>query len=91
MKKHKMQRYWVEDRRYLYHSYKNEEALPFVLIATVICLIFYNGGIIVLAFLWCWYLIYCSINTEKLNNNPEILEARKRYEEYIWEEFHETI
>ena len=60
MKRYKMEPYWINDKKYLYHSYKNEEALPIVLFSTFICLIFFSkwGNIITFYLEWIFVLLY---------------------------------
>lgn len=61
---------------YLYHSYKNREWLPTVVIISIICLIFGAKGIIFDLVLWGIYGYYCLQNNWELNNDPIILYRR---------------
>lgn len=63
-------------KRRLYHSYKNENALPWVIIGSFI-LIFINNGIPCAIALWFWYICYCAKNNEALNRDPDVLKDRE--------------
>lgn len=67
---------WERHKKRLYHSYKNENALPYVIIGSIL-LLFCKGGIPCIIALWLWYASYCSKNNEALNNDPEILRDRE--------------
>ena len=69
---------------YLYHHYKNENALIPVIILSALCFFLKGGGIIVSIVIWIWYFCYCNKNNEILNNDPGILLERK-----IWMKIHE--
>jgi hypothetical protein len=63
---------------WLWHSYKNENALPLVIFLTIPLIICY-GGIFYIAILWLGYMFYCCSNNEALNNDPHIIEKREAY------------
>ena len=69
---------------YLWHHYKNENALLYVIVGSFLAFFMHSGWIISL-FIWIIYGIYCTKNNQNLNNNPEILRDRewwlKSYEE----------
>lgn len=68
--------YWKQEKKRLYHSYKNENALPWVIIGTAL-LFFCNGGIPCIIVLWLWYSSYCKKNNEALNKDPGVLRDRE--------------
>lgn len=82
---HRDQLLWKKEAQYYYTSYKNKEALPLVIIGTVICLIFFKGAAICIPFIWLYYAYYCTKNNEALNNDPLIKKKRAAYEKYIKE------
>lgn len=61
---------------YLYHHIKNENALLYVIVGSVVTFFFHNGWLISLS-IWIWYFIYCSENNAKLNKDPQILKERE--------------
>ena len=75
---------------YLYHHYKNEDALLPVIITSVIALLC-NGGIAFSFLIWMWYIYYCVKNNSELNSDPKILNDREFWKNYHikngdWEE-----
>ncbi len=73
---------WNNCGKYAYHSYKNEEALPWVILGTLFCLVFITFAPLIL-FIWIWYVYYCWKNNKNLEKDPEIQKFRKEYNEYI--------
>lgn len=63
---------------YLYYSIKNENALIPVIIFSFL-VFFCQGGWLVSIGIWVWYLVYCTSNNEKLNNDPQVLLERERW------------
>lgn len=63
-------------KKRLYHSYKNENVLPWVIICSVL-LFFCKEGIPCIIVLWLWYASYCSKNNKALNNDPDVLKTRE--------------
>ena len=61
---------------YLYHSFKNENALLPVIVASFL-LFFIHNGIVFIIFLWIWYFDYCKRNNDALNKDPKILRERE--------------
>lgn len=71
-----------DTQKYLYKSYKNEEALPWVLLGTVLCLVFATFTPLILL-IWIYYFYYCYKNNKNLDKDPEILKERKIYEDWL--------
>lgn len=67
---------WERQKKRLHHSYKNENALPWVIIGSFL-LFFCKGGISLIALLWLWYSSYCDKNNKALNNDPDVLRTRE--------------
>lgn len=67
---------FFKERQKLYHSPKNKEMLPTVIIISLICIIL-NNAIVYEVIIWLCYYIYCQRNNEKMNHNPYILMNRK--------------
>lgn len=61
---------------YLYHSYKNENALPWVIILSAFG-IFCKGGLAFCIVLWIVYAIYCKHNNHMLDIDPETIKQRQ--------------
>lgn len=68
-------------KKRLYHSYKNEEALPKFIIGTVLCCMF-SGFILLIPWLWIIYGLLCWKNNQELNQSMEIQIKRRLLEEY---------
>lgn len=68
------------DEWYLYHSYKNEDALYYALILGF-CAIFLKQGLGLEILIWGYYAWYCFKNNNDLDNNPRILALRKEVRE----------
>ena len=67
---------------YLYHSFKNENALLPVIVVSLLLLLV-KSGIVFSIGLWIWYFDYCKRNNDALNKDPQILKKReKAIEEY---------
>ena len=61
---------------YLYHHYKNEDTLLYVIVISALAF-FVKPGVIWSFVVWFIYLLYCDSNNQKLNNDPDILEERE--------------
>ena len=62
---------------YLYHSFKNENALLPVIVFSIL-LLFIHNGIVFSIGLWIWYFDYCKRNNDALDKDPQILKKRER-------------
>ena len=73
-----------DDDYYLYHSYKNEKALIYVIVISFL-VFFVKMGFVCSIGVWLLYYLYCERNNAKLNNDPYILKRResvRRMQEY---------
>lgn len=61
---------------YLYHHIDNENALiPAIVISALA--FFINPGVVWSFVVWIYYLVYCDINNQKLDNDSIILKERE--------------
>lgn len=65
------------DDWYLYHSFKNENALLPVIVFSIL-LLFIHNGIVFSIGLWICYFDYCKRNNDALNKDPKILKEREK-------------
>ena len=91
MKKYRQTLLWQKDAKYYYYSYKNEEALPYCIFATIFCLIFFLGFGAGIPFIWLWYAWYCDHNNKELDKDARMIKERRIYERYVWNEYHEQV
>lgn len=67
---------WDDYVKYSYRSYKNEEALPWVIIGTIFCVVFCVFAPLI-PLLWIWYASYCHKNNKTLMNDTTAEITRK--------------
>lgn len=65
-----------DDGYYLYHSYKNKDALIYVIVISFLVFFIKNGFFWSIS-IWIWYYLYCDTNNKKLNKNPRVLKERE--------------
>ena len=65
-----------DDGYYLYHSYKNKDALIYVVVVSFLVFFIKNGFFWSIS-IWIWYYLYCDTNNKKLNKNPRVLKERE--------------
>ena len=60
----------------MYHSYKNKDALIYVIVISFLVFFIKNGFFWSIS-IWIWYYLYCDTNNKKLNKNPRVLKERE--------------
>ena len=68
---------------YLYHHFKNENALLPVIIFSCLA-IFITPGVVWSLVIWIYYILYCVRNNKALDNDPQVLKERE-----TWKKIHE--
>lgn len=67
----------MNHNKYLYKSYKNEKALPLVILGSVF-MIFISGGWIISIAIWVWYGFYCNKNQMAMHDTHDSLLMYKK-------------